>query len=117
VHNAVRPRRSVLSMPADKPRFHAKAVDIPADMLIFDLEDSVTESNKEGARRQLVECLATSEFKDRIVAVRVNHPGSAWFEKDLLAAARCKRVDSIVIPKVASSQELQHVEQRLAAHG
>jgi citrate lyase beta subunit len=117
VYNAVRPRRSVLSMPADRPRFHAKAIGIPADELIFDLEDSVTQSNKEAARRQLVASLATEEYKDRTVAVRVNHPATAWFEEDLEGAARCERVDAIVIPKVASSREIEHVEQRLAAHG
>jgi citrate lyase subunit beta/citryl-CoA lyase len=104
-------------MPADRPRFHVKAAGIPADELIFDLEDSVTESNKEAARRQLAESLATEQYKDRTVAVRVNHPSTEWFERDLQAAAECDRVDSIVVPKVASRKEIEFVEQRLAVFG
>ena len=104
-------------MPADKPRFHLKAVGIPADELIFDLEDSVTEANKDSARSQLVESLASGDYGDRIVAVRVNPVASVWFEKDLEAAAACSRVDSVVIPKVGSSRDVLRVEQGLAALG
>jgi citrate lyase beta subunit len=104
-------------MPADKPRFHLKAVEIPADELIFDLEDSVTEANKDAARRQLVESLASGDYGDRVVAVRINHVASVWFEKDLEAAASCSRVDSVVVPKVRSSRDVERVEERLAVYG
>ena len=37
----VRPRRSVLYMPGSNARALAKAKSLPADALIFDLEDAV----------------------------------------------------------------------------
>jgi len=115
--SSMKPRRSILSMPADRARFHVKAEGIPADEVMFDLEDSVAESNKELARRQLIESLNGDQLKDRIVAVRVNPVASNWFEMDLEAAARCHRIDSIVIPKVSSSDDVRRVEQGLKDFG
>ena len=38
---SVRPRRSMLYMPGSNPRALEKARSLPADALIFDLEDAV----------------------------------------------------------------------------
>jgi citrate lyase subunit beta/citryl-CoA lyase len=64
----MRPRRSVLSMPADRPRFHEKAKAIASDEVIFDLEDSVLPGNKVQARSQMVASLRQLRFGLRIVA-------------------------------------------------
>lgn len=113
----MKPRRSVLSMPADREKYHAKADTIGADEVMFDLEDSVTASNKGLARRQIAASLRSRVFRDRIVAVRVNAVSSEWFELDLEAAAQCGRVDAIVIPKVNSTEDVHRVEVRLRALG
>jgi citrate lyase beta subunit len=117
LRSSMRPRRSILSMPADSPRFHVKAEGIPADEVIFDLEDSVVQFNKDAARRQLFDSLSAESFKDRTVAVRVNSLTSRWIEKDLEAAVQCGRVDSLVIPKVGSSDDILYIEQRLGVLG
>jgi citrate lyase subunit beta/citryl-CoA lyase len=104
-------------MPADRPRFHAKAEAVPADEVIFDLEDSVTESNKAGARRQLTDSVKAHSFKERLVAVRVNSLASPWFEDDLETAVQCQRVESIVVPKVSSSDDVRYIDQRLQTLG
>ena len=49
----IQPRRSVLYVPADKPRAIAKARTLPVDALIFDLEDSVAPEAKHGRARGL----------------------------------------------------------------
>src|SRR5438046_8203459 len=46
----IRPRRSVLFMPGSNPRALEKARALPADGLIFDLEDAVAPEAKETAR-------------------------------------------------------------------
>jgi len=46
----IRPRRSVLFMPGSNPRALEKARALPADALIFDLEDAVAPEAKETAR-------------------------------------------------------------------
>ena len=48
----LRPRRSVLYMPAANARALEKAKDIAADALIFDLEDAVAPDAKDVAREQ-----------------------------------------------------------------
>ena len=53
-----RPRRSVLFMPGSNPRALEKARTLPADGLIFDLEDAVAPEAKEGARTIVPAALA-----------------------------------------------------------
>ena len=50
----VRPRRSVLYMPGANTRALEKARTLPADALIFDLEDAVAPDAKEAARANVV---------------------------------------------------------------
>ena len=48
---AIRPRRSLLFMPGANERALEKARELPADGLIFDLEDAVAPDAKAAARR------------------------------------------------------------------
>jgi len=52
-----RPFRSVLYIPASKPRALEKARSLPVDAIIFDLEDAVTVDEKITARATLKEAL------------------------------------------------------------
>ena len=47
MNRPVRPRRSVLFMPASNARALEKAKTLPADALVFDLEDAVAPDTKE----------------------------------------------------------------------
>ncbi|WP_295317500.1 aldolase/citrate lyase family protein, partial [Roseobacter sp.] len=51
--SASRPLRSVLYIPASRTRALEKARELPADAVIFDLEDAVAPEEKEGARATL----------------------------------------------------------------
>lgn len=113
----MRARRSLLSLPGDRPRFHEKAQQIPADEVMFDLEDSVAPTSKENARGQVLESLQRFEFPGKTVAVRVNQTGTPWFEEDVKAAASSSRVATIVLPKVGSADEIRSVEALLAKLG
>ena len=55
---AFRPRRSCLYMPGTNARAHEKAKTLAADVLIFDLEDSVAPENKVKARGLVCDYLA-----------------------------------------------------------
>ena len=72
----LRPRRSVLFLPASNPRAVAKARGLPCDMLILDLEDAVPEPDKAAAREASVAALAEG-FGVREAGVRGNAPGAA----------------------------------------
>ena len=73
-----RPRRSVLYMPGSNERALQKAKAIPADALIFDLEDAVAPDAKLLARDQV--CAAVSKIPTRRViaggtnSARANKP-------------------------------------------
>jgi citrate lyase subunit beta/citryl-CoA lyase len=114
---AMRARRSLLSVPGDRPRFHEKAQQISADEVMFDLEDSVAPANKENARGLVAESLQRFEFPGKTVAVRVNQTGTPWFEADVAAAASSSRVDTIVLPKVGSAAEVRAIEALLTRLG
>jgi citrate lyase subunit beta/citryl-CoA lyase len=113
----MRARRSLLSVPGDRPRFHEKAQQIPADEVMFDLEDSVAPANKVSARSLVLESLQRFQFPGKTIAVRVNQTGTPWFEADLKAAASSTSVATIVLPKVGSADEVRAVEAILARLG
>src|SRR2546426_792092 len=68
----IRPRRSVLYMPASNARAIDKARTLPADAVILDLEDSVAPEGKAAARQQMFEAVTTGSFGAREVIVRIN---------------------------------------------
>ena len=94
-----RPRRSVLYMPGSNERALEKARTIPADALIFDLEDAVAPDAKESAREQVCAAVKSGGYGGREIVIRVNALETPWGTADLLAACEA-RPDAILVPKV-----------------
>ncbi len=97
------PRRSALYMPASNARAIAKSRDLPVDVVILDLEDSVAPSQKELARRQSVEAVASGGFGSREVVIRINGFDTPWHTEDLQAAVKAAP-SGILVPKVESAE-------------
>jgi len=112
----IRPRRSVLYMPAANARALEKARDIPADALIFDLEDAVAPDAKDLARGQAAAAAASGEYGHREVTIRCNGLDTPWGEADIDAAAQAAPA-AIVIPKVDSVAYLDRISERLDQAG
>ena len=55
MNDIIRPRRSALYMPGSNQRAMEKARNLPADVLILDLEDAVAPDEKVTARQQVFE--------------------------------------------------------------
>jgi len=108
----IRPRRSVLYMPGSNARAIEKARTLPADGLILDLEDAVAPDAKEAARAQVVAAVKAGGFGPREVFVRVNGIGTPWFADDMAAFAHVAP-DAILVPKIQSGEQLEHVGTRL----
>ncbi len=89
---ASRPRRSALYMPGANVKALEKAKTVAADVLIFDLEDSVSPEGKEAARANIGAALAAGGYGAREIVVRVNGLGSAWGADDVKAAVAAKRM-------------------------
>jgi len=100
-----RPRRSALFMPGDNPRAQQKATGLPADVIILDLEDAVSPTNKEAARQQVQSTLEQTDYGQREVVVRVNRLATQSCEEDLTALAS-NPPDAVLLPKVESADEL-----------
>ena len=108
----VRPRRSVLYMPGANARAMEKARDLPADALIFDLEDAVAPAEKETARRQVIETLQKGGYGNRELVVRVNGLITPWGEADVAEMATAG-AHALLIPKVENKQIINGVEGRM----
>jgi citrate lyase beta subunit len=107
-------RRSLLFVPGAERRKLERARQAGADVLIFDLEDSVAPERKARARALVAETLAGGGFGDTELAVRVNALGSPEFQADCEAVVAAG-AQSLVLPKIESPQQLAEVGARLDA--
>lgn len=104
--------RSLIFVPGNNPRFLEKAKSLKADIVCFDLEDSVPQSEKQKARSLIREILSDrSQFHSSIFA-RTNSPISGKIPADLKEIVR-KGLDGIVIPKVNNAKELSKIGSQL----
>lgn len=110
----IRPRRSVLYLPASNPKALAKARTLPADVLVLDLEDAVAPEQKPEARAGAVAALAEGGFGQREVVIRVNAFGTPWAEADLAAVASAGP-DAILVPKVSTAADVRAYDAAIAA--
>jgi citrate lyase subunit beta/citryl-CoA lyase len=102
--------RSLLFVPGNNPRFLEKAKTLDADIVCFDLEDSVPELEKTTARNLIQQALLTRSQYAPNVYVRTNSPASGKIPADLEKIVQ-KGLDGIVIPKVNNAKELKKIEQ------
>ena len=112
----IRPRRSVLYMPGSNARALEKARSLPADGLIFDLEDAVAPDAKEAARGLVLDALSHGGYGGREILLRVNGPATIWGQDDLVAAAR-SGAHGVLLPKVESAEQVQQADALLTASG
>lgn len=111
-----RPRRSVLYMPAANDRALAKAKTLPADAVIFDLEDAVAPDAKELAREKACAAVKDPEYGRRELIIRVNGTDTGWHADDVRAAAAAGP-DAVLVPKVSSAAEVHRLVAALEAEG
>ncbi|MFB5603665.1 MAG: HpcH/HpaI aldolase/citrate lyase family protein [Nitrosopumilus sp.] len=104
--------RSLIFVPANNARFLEKAKQLKADIVCFDLEDSVPDKEKTQARKLIKTALKSrSEYISSIFA-RTNSPLSGKIPADLEEIVQ-KGIDGIVIPKVNNVKELKKIEKNL----
>lgn len=93
-----------------------KSRGLAADQVMIDLEDSVAPDAKDDARARAIAELTQGGWGDRMVSLRVNPPGSEAGRRDLdVLAAAVPTVDTIVVPKVGSTDDLLAVRTALGA--
>jgi citrate lyase subunit beta/citryl-CoA lyase len=105
--------RSLIFVPGNNPRFLEKAKKIQADIVCFDLEDSVPDNEKTNARKLIKSALKSRKLYASSIFVRTNSPTSGKIPSDLKEVIQ-KGIDGIVIPKVNNIQELKKIENFLS---
>ena len=112
----LRPRRSVLYMPSSNARALEKAKTLACDALILDLEDAVAPDAKVAAREAACAAVASGEYGERELTIRVNAAGTEWHDDDL-AAVCAAGPDAVVVPKVDSAEAVHALVDGLERHG
>jgi len=112
----VRPRRSVLYMPGANTRALEKARSLPADVLIFDLEDAVAPDAKAQARDNVVAAARSRSYGKREIVIRCNGLGTPWGNNDVAAIAG-SGADAILVPKVESAGDVARIVALLDDNG
>jgi citrate lyase subunit beta/citryl-CoA lyase len=87
-----------------------KARELPCDVVVLDLEDSVASEAKGSARAQV--CAAIRNYGQREVVVRINPLGSPQGKADL-EAVNAALPDALLLPKVESAGDIRAAEGRL----
>jgi citrate lyase subunit beta/citryl-CoA lyase len=106
--------RSLLYVPANRPRFIDKAHSRGADAVILDLEDSVPARERDAARAALPASIEQAGASGADVLVRVNSTGGD-LESDLSALASCLP-RALILPKVECAEQVARVDGWLAMH-
>jgi citrate lyase beta subunit len=107
-------RRSLHFVPGGNEKMMAKALTLPADGLILDLEDAVTPDRKAATRPIVRRWLETLDFGGRERWVRMNPIFTDYAEADL-AETIAGRPDGYVMPKPRRAEDVRRVTDRLDA--
>src|SRR5438094_560335 len=105
--------RSVLFVPGTRREWFPAAIESGADVVLFDLEDSVDPSRKEAARVEIEEFLTASSGAC-LRLIRINPFGSAWFGGDVEFVRRLTTLDGVVLPKAETSAQVAEILRAVA---
>jgi len=112
-------RRSYLYVPASSDRMLEKSITTGSDVIIYDLEDSVSPVplDKANARSRLKKFLGDQQqrLKSINVAVRVNDITTPYFYDDISQIVSQSSVQTLILPKIHSHQDLDYVSDAISS--
>lgn len=101
--------RSFHFVPADNAKFLEKSKGINADILIYDLEDAVPNTNKGVARDNI----CNLNLQEENTFIRINAFDSKWIEEDLKLIKNLSPEVGIVLPKTQSLADIISIQKQL----
>lgn len=108
--------RSLLFVPGDSEKKLERGLSSGADVVIVDLEDSVSSDNKAHARGVAAGFIASRRSETRsAIYVRVNDLSTGLTDDDLRAIVPIAP-DGIMLPKSNSGADVQHLSTKLRVH-
>eukprot|EP00871_Galdieria_phlegrea_P004402 jgi/Galph1/4963/GphlegSOOS_G3607.1 len=108
--------RSLLFIPGNRESMLRKALQVQADAVIPDLEDSVSAEEKPAARKlvsSILPWLRSQIPKKMRLIPRVNSIDTEWFEEDIKAVLQ-PGISAITIGKISSVEGLKAVAAKVA---
>ena len=107
-------RRSLLFIPGNNPSMLRNADIFQSDAVIFDLEDAVSISEKDNARKLVKNFLETTNNYPNEVIIRINGFDTPYYQADLEEIVS-EKIDAIMIPKARVSEinELSEILKNL----
>ncbi len=99
-------RRTMMFVPGNNPGMIKDAYIYGCDSLMFDLEDSVSITEKDAARALVFHALTTIDYGEKEIVVRINSPETDTGRADLEAMVRAK-VDVIRLPKTETVHDIE----------
>ena len=112
-----RPNRCQLFGPGSRTELFEKMAKSAADVINLDLEDSVAPSDKDSARRNIIEATHDVDWGEKYLSVRINGLDTPHWYKDVveLLENASDRLDQIMIPMVGCAEDIYAVEALVAA--
>ncbi len=104
--------RSMLYIPGNNPGMIQRCSYFGADSVLLDIEDAVAISEKDSARNLVAHALATLDFGDVYMTVRINGADTRFFEKDLEAIIP-SRPDAVRLPKTQQANDVKHIDEMI----
>jgi citrate lyase beta subunit len=108
--------RSVLYVPASKPKMLSKLWGLQADAFVIDLEDGVAPGEKDGARRHVRRAHAEGLLPGDRWWLRINGSGTVWHSEDLDLVSELSPPGA-VLPKAEDPEEVADLAETWARGG
>ncbi|WP_458791466.1 L-malyl-CoA/beta-methylmalyl-CoA lyase [Yoonia sp. MH D7] len=112
-----RPNRCQLFGPGSNTKLFPKMAASDADVINLDLEDSVSPSDKDTARINIIEAINTIDWGTKTLSVRINSLDTPYWYRDVvdLLEQAGERLDQIMIPKVGCAADIYAVDALVTA--
>ncbi len=100
--------RSEQAVPGSNTRFLEKAAQGAADVVFLDLEDAVAPSDKEMARKNIIEALNDLDWSGKTVSIRINGLDTHYMYRDVvdIVEQAGDKLDLIMIPKAGIAADI-----------
>lgn len=98
-------RRTMMFIPGNNPSMVVDGHVYGSDSIMFDLEDAVSQKEKDAARYLIYNAIKTVDYGDTEIVVRVNSLDSPYGRDDFEAMVRAG-ADIIRLPKTDTAEEV-----------
>ncbi|MEM7472343.1 MAG: L-malyl-CoA/beta-methylmalyl-CoA lyase [Pseudomonadota bacterium] len=112
-----RPNRCQLFGPGSRTALFEKMAASEADVINLDLEDSVAPTDKDQARKNIIEAINDVDWGQKHLSVRINGLDTPYWYRDIvdILEQAGDRIDQFMIPKVGCASDIYAVDALVTA--